>query len=105
MAGYANPWWGRGFFCRGGYFGDSGMARAGRGFRWQNMYNATGQPFWARGRQPVWNWPQGQTPRYESSQASNEAEIEYLKNEASLLENELKNIKDRLENLTKDTAG
>jgi hypothetical protein len=81
------------------------MPSAGRGFRWQNWYNATGQPFWASGRQPVWNWPQGQTPQYESSQAGNEAEIEYLKNEASVLEKELRNIKDRLENLMKDTTG
>jgi len=103
VVGYANPWPGRGHFCRGGIFGGSGVVEPGKGFRWRNWYNATGQPFWARGRQLSWNWPQGQTPQYGSSQATNEAEIEYLKNEASILEDELKNIKERLENLTKDT--
>jgi hypothetical protein len=103
VAGYANPWFGRGYFCRGGNFGRSGMPAGGRSFRWRNWYNATGEPFWARGRQLSWNWPQGQTPQQESSPANNEAEINYLKNEASILENELKNIKERLENLTKDS--
>jgi len=102
VGGYANPWFGRGSFCRGGYFKRSGMPDAGRGFRWENWYNVTGQPFWTRRRQPSWNWQQGQTPHHESSSANKEAEINYLQNEASILENELKNIKERLENLTKD---
>ena len=66
IPGYTNPGWGRGFYCRGGYFGRGGGAGTGRGFRWQNWYNATGQPFWARAGQPAWSGPQGQAPQYGS---------------------------------------
>ena len=101
-AGIVNPRFGRGIFCRGGYFGGSGMERTGRGFRWQNWYNTTGQPFWARGRQLVWNPPQAAGPRYGAAPMDTELEIELLNTEASALEEELKQIKIRLENLTKD---
>jgi hypothetical protein len=102
MAGYANPWSGRGYFCRGGNFECGGIAGTGRGFGWRNWFNATGQPFWARGGQPAGNWPQDQVPQYGSSPLNKETEIEYLKHEASALENELRQIKDRLDNLTKE---
>jgi len=106
-AGYAipgctNPGWGRGFFCLGGNFGRGGGAGTGRGFRWQNWYNSTGQPFWAGVGQPAGNWQQGQAPQYGSSPLNKETEIEYLKHEASVLENELKQIKDRIDNITKE---
>ena len=102
IPGYTNPGWGGGFYCRGGYFGRGGGAGTGRGFRWQNWYNATGQPFWARGGQPSWNCPQGQAPQYGAAPMDKESEIELLNREASALEEELKQIKARLENLTKD---
>jgi hypothetical protein len=102
VAGYANPWFGRGYFCRGGCFGRGDAAGSGRGFKWQNWYNATGQPFWARGGQPSWNWPQGQAPQCGAAPMDKESEIALLNREASALEEELKQIKARLENLTKD---
>lgn len=102
VAGYANPLWGRGYFCRGKYFGRGGAGEPGRGFRWQSWYNSTGQPFWVGGRQPAGNWQQSQAPQYGAAPVDKESEIDFLNREASALEEELKQIKARLENLTKD---
>ena len=102
IPGYTNPGWGRGFSCRGRYFGRGGGTGTERGFRWQNWYNSTGQPFWAKAGQPAGSGQQGQAPQYGSSPVNRETEIEYLRHEASALENELTLIKERLENLTQD---
>jgi hypothetical protein len=106
-AGYAIPGcrnlgWGRGFSCRGGYFGCGNGAGTGKGFGWQDWYNSTGEPFWARTGQPARSRQQGQAPLYGSSPVNKETEIEYLKHEASALENELTLIEERLENLTQN---
>lgn len=104
VVGPVNSWWKKGCFCRGGCFGrDGGAAEPGRNFRWQNRYNATKQPFWARGRHFLWNRPQA--PGFPSSAgfSDKESEVEFLKREASALEEELNQIKTHIENLNKDS--
>jgi len=103
VAGYANPWRERGFFCRRGHSRGGAATGPGRGFRWQNWYNATGQPFWVRDRQFWWNRPQTPGSSYGGSFTNKESEIEFLKKEASALEEELNQIKTRIENLNKNT--
>lgn len=85
VPGYLNPigaywgWWGRG----------PGWGR-GRGFRW--MYYLTGLPGWARG------W-YGYVPPYPAYNPYNVNEKDILSAEAKYLEDQLKYIRERLDQL------
>lgn len=87
--GYMTPggggrWFGRGYGY-GGY---------GRGWRWRNVYYATGQPGWARAypANPAY-------PPYPSKDAEKNALLQASKD----LKNELKEIEKRIAELEKDT--
>jgi hypothetical protein len=96
MAGFANPIFGggRGFGRGFGY---------GRGRGWRNRYYATGLPGWARGG----GYPYGYDYGYEWDMPTRPArvadtkadEIAFLKEEASLLNDTLRDINKRIEEL------
>ncbi|MBN2088053.1 DUF5320 domain-containing protein [candidate division KSB1 bacterium] len=79
--------------------GNSGIGRMGTGFSrfgsfgrgrgWRNWFRATGLPFWAR------------NPFSSEVEPSREDEMEGLKNDAEFLKNSLKNIEDRMNELSK----
>ena len=92
MPGYANPGYGRGFgFGRGG----------GRGF---------GRGFWGRGSRGFWRrdyypYPYyGSAPYYRNiySEPSKDEEKSYLEDMVKGLEGELKAIKERLQEISKE---
>jgi hypothetical protein len=89
VPGFSNSIPGRGLFGRGrGFFGGG----RGRGFR--NMYWATGLPGWARcGVYPAWGW--GIAPY------SSEQEVEVLKNQAKLMQDEMNAVNERIKELEK----
>jgi hypothetical protein len=89
--GYANPGFGRGFWCRGS---DGG----GRG--WRNMFYATGLPRWIRfgGLAAPFLY---QTP---FQKADPEAEKQALQNQAQILKDELNDIEKRLAEIKTGTA-
>jgi hypothetical protein len=60
----------------------------GRGRGWRNWFRATGLPFWAR------------SP-FSANAPSSEDEMEALKGDAEFLKTSLKNIEDRLNELSK----
>jgi hypothetical protein len=90
VPGYANPVGGRGFgmgYGRG--FGFWGRGGRGGGFGWRNRFFATGVPGWA--------WFGGYTAEYQN--VDPETEKQALKNQADFLENELKSVKVRLDEI------
>ena len=89
MPGYANPLPGRGFGM--GYGRGFGFGRGfrGGGFGWRNRFYATGVPGWA--------WFSGFPAAYENIDP--ETEKQALKNHADALENDLKSIKARLDEI------
>lgn len=115
LPGYANPIPGRGGYwgrCRG-YFGRGG------GHRRRNMFYATGLPGWARATygQPVRgghganppHWPAWTGPLVYPpygggySGPEKEQELQMLKDQADLFEENLKGIKKRIQELESDT--
>lgn len=71
---------GRGWQCGGGRGQRNGFASGGRG--WRNMFYATGQPGWRRS-----GWVDNPAP---------EKEVQDLKAQAAVLEDELKQVNQRL---------
>lgn len=102
---FANPWLGRGYFCCRRGSGRTSLGTAGRGFNWKSSYGTVGRTFWVQKRNFQRNCPPSPTPRFVFSPKHKETETDYLKSEASILEKELKSIKERIENLIKDTCG
>jgi len=94
VPGYMNPYGGRGGF--GGGWG-------GRGHR--NWYRATGLPGWYRASvgMPAWGYPAAAPPV--AAPPSREAEAQLLKNQAEYLEGSLADIRKRLDELEKESAG
>jgi hypothetical protein len=82
VPGFANPGFGFGGFSRG------------RGFRRRNMYFLTGMPGWARF---------GYNPYYGVGVVPAVDEKTYLKNQAQFVEQELQQIKKRLDELEKES--
>ena len=85
--GYANPWprWGWG---RGGGFGWRGRGGWGGGRGWRHRFYATGRPGWAA-YGPYWGPPP----------MTHEQEIDNLRTYAENLEEELRQVKERIEGL------
>ena len=100
--GYMNPGPGaRGGFGGQGYGpGYGGGGGYGRGWRHRNWYNATGQPGWMRfGAAPGWAPPVPVSP-----EASGEAEVQFLSQQADWLKSQLENIQGRLNDLEENAA-
>ena len=87
MPGYANPIGGRGFGMGYGRGFGFGRGSRGGGFGWRHRFFATGIPGWA--------WFGGCAAPY----IDPETEKQALKNQADILENELKSIKIRLDEI------
>jgi len=102
MPGYMNPGfgWGRGFGFGGGFGRGRGMG-FGRG--WRNRYYAAGFPGWARGPfvygQPEWEEgpPEGATPPEDDRQA----ELAELREQSKYIQDTLKQINRRIEEIEK----
>jgi len=63
----------------------------GRGWRFRNVYRATGLPFWARvGIKPI---------QIQGLEMSKEQELQILKNQANIVEQQLNEIKKRIDEL------
>ena len=95
--GYMNPMPGRRYWGRGG----------GRG--WRNMYRATGLAAWQRGAPgfPAWGAPGGLPFPYGSPYPyapTEEQELESLRSEAQHLEDGLKNIRKRIDEIEAGTG-
>ncbi|MBN1593632.1 MAG: DUF5320 domain-containing protein [Candidatus Coatesbacteria bacterium] len=93
--GYMNPYGGRGMGARGGF---------GRGRGWRNQYFATGMPGWQRAGMgmPAWGAQgYGYVPQQGFAAPSPEQEMTALKNQAEYLENSLKDIRSRMNELEK----
>lgn len=92
--GYANVWpggWGRGFGWRGGGFGRrGGWFGGGRG--WRHRFYATGVPGWAAYGPP---YPVPPPP-------TREQEIDGLKAHAEYLQEELRRINERIDELEQE---
>ncbi len=99
--GFCTPLWASGQIPSPLGFG-RGTGR-GRGYRW--IYRATGLPLWARSgvgigvSTPI---PQQQAPVQPSQNLQRDQEILLLKNQATTLEQELKEIRDRIKELEKE---
>lgn len=98
MPGFANPMFGGGRGFGRGFGGGFGF---GRGRGWRNRYYATGMPGWARAgdypyaREPEWDDP------VRSGKTAGANEVAFLKEEAALLNNTLRDINKRIEELEK----
>jgi hypothetical protein len=77
--------WGGGWWRRGGGFG---------GWRWRNVFRATGVPGWRR-----WHRTAEQLPADDRGIEDERQELEY---QAELLETELRRIRTRLDQLHQD---
>ncbi len=101
MPGYANPMPGRGFGMGAGRRGGGGRGFGGGGRGRRNMYYATGLPGWAR--------PYGQAayvpPRETAVAGAEGEELTYLKEQASHLNEALKDISQRIDQLQKKQEG
>jgi hypothetical protein len=97
VPGYTNPIAGRGF---GWFGGGRGRAFFGRGRGYRNMYYATGLPGWARSNIGVYNPDLAYTPP--TMAAAQEAEL--LKNQAKLMQDDLKALNERIQELEKMEA-
>jgi hypothetical protein len=96
MPGFQNPVPGR------GALGRRSGGRGGRG--WRNMYYATGLPGWARAGMdyPFYRGGVFQAPHYTlPPETTPQQEAEFLKNQASIIQENLKNINERLKELEK----
>jgi hypothetical protein len=93
VPGYANPAIGRGGFGRG---------RGGRGRGYRNMYWATGLPGWSRYNMGYPAWGGVTNPNIPSY--TPEQEVETLKNQAAYLQEDLKAINQRIQELEKREA-
>jgi hypothetical protein len=98
VPGYANPIPGRGWFGRGRGFG-RGHGWFGRGRGWRHWYYATGLPGWARFGfgGPVYGpmvYPE----------VTEKEERDMLKEQAEYLQNQLKDIQERISTLEKAEA-
>ena len=92
--GYANPIPGRGFQGRGGGFGGGGRGR-------RNMYYATGAPGWARSNMgyPVNGIDAANIYRNVAPRMSPEQEIEFLKNQATYMQDNMNAVNERIKEL------
>lgn len=97
VPGYANPIAGRGFGWFGGGRGRSFFGR-GRGYR--NMYYATGLPGWALYNTGVYN----PNLTYPPPAMGAVQEAELLKNQAKFMQDDLKALNDRIQELEKLAA-
>jgi len=103
--GWASPFPGRGFglgWGRGGAWG-------GRGWRHRNWYNATGVPGWARfgygpawGAPPAWEAPPAWGYEPYAAAPSREQEIEFLRQQAEGLKQELDAVGQRIQELGRE---
>ena len=107
MGGGPMTGWGRGYcgeaegprFARGGYGGPGrgfGRGGGGGGRGWRNRYWATGTPGWMRGT--------AAPPVFRSAAAVADTELRWLERRSAELEAELRQIRDRLEELTANPA-
>lgn len=94
VPGFMNPVGGRRGFWGWGRGGGRG---GGRG--WRHWYYATGLPGWMRGGSPGWYGWAGAPPAAEPM--TREQEVETLKQHADFLEESLKEVTKRLEELEK----
>lgn len=91
VPGYANPGFGREM--------GRGMGRGGRGRR--NWFYATGLPGWQRAGAGFPAWGAGPVGPVAAPAATPETELAALKNQAEFLEDSLKDVKERIEELGK----
>ncbi|ODS36669.1 MAG: hypothetical protein A7316_02485 [Candidatus Altiarchaeales archaeon WOR_SM1_86-2] len=89
--GRCTPLWMSGQIPRPSGMGFRGGFGRGRGFR--NVYWATGLPFWARAQAGV--------APMQSLEMTKEQELQMLENQADILDQQLKEIKKRIEELKK----
>ncbi len=90
MPGYMNPVFGRG----GGWFGRGG----GRG--WRHRYYATGLPGWARAQ---YAYPQFAPFPGAVTPPDPQEEVEYLREQSTILKQQLEDINRRIEEIQKKT--
>lgn len=100
VPGYANPIPGRGWFGFGRGFGRGrGWFGRGGGRGWRHWYYATGLPGWARAG---YGWPAFGFPAYPyEPELTPKEEMNMLKEQAELLQKDLKDIRDRISTLEK----
>ena len=91
VPGYMNPIGGRGYW---------GWGRRGGGFGWRNWYYATGLTGWQRAALGFYPRPWGPI----GIAPSREQELDALKAQAKYFENALKDIRERIEELSKETG-
>ena len=97
VPGYMNPIAGRGF---GGFASGRGRGFFGRGRGYRNMYYATGLPAWARYNTGIYN----PNPAYQAPAIPAAQEAELLKNQAKLMQDDLKALNERIQELEKIEA-
>lgn len=104
MPGYMNPGFGRGYGFgagRGGGFGRGFGGGMGRG--WRHWYYATGLPGWGRAGYGYPSWEGFGVPPAGAaeSQAYQEGELEYLKEQAKYFNKAVSDINKRIDELQK----
>lgn len=89
MPGYLNRYPGGAWFGR----------RGGRG--WRNSYYATGIPGWARARMGYPAWGGGVAPDPYAPELTPDKEVEMLKNQAQMMQDEMSAVTERIKELEK----